>query len=147
MSKSQPLRVKVNIDGGARGNPGPAAAGVVIRSADDGTVLHEAGIFLGRATNNVAEYSGLIAALEAASRLGADEAEVLSDSELLVKQMSGDYRVRNDGLKPLFAQARQLAGKFKRFSLRHVSREQNTRADRLVRQAINLKRNVEDAAG
>jgi len=147
MSKAEPLRVKVNIDGGARGNPGPAAAGVVIRSADDGTVLHEAGIFLGRATNNVAEYSSLVEALKAAARLGADEAEVLSDSELLVKQMSGDYRVRNDGLKPLFAQAQELAGGFKRFSLRHVNREQNKQADRLVRQAINLKRNIEDAAG
>jgi len=139
------LSVTINIDGGARGNPGPAAAGVVIRSSDDGTVLHEAGIYLGRATNNVAEYSALVAALEAAARLGVGQAEVVSDSELLVRQMTGVYRVKNEGLRPLFEQAQTLAGKLSKFTIRHVRREQNKDADRLVNQALNTKANVADA--
>jgi probable phosphoglycerate mutase len=146
MSRTDSLRVTINADGGARGNPGPAAAGVVIRSADDGTVLHEAGIFLGKKTNNFAEYAALLAGLEAAARLGATEAEVLSDSELLVKQMNGEYRVRNAALKSMFEQAWRLAGKLRRFSVHHVGREENQCADLLVNRAINLKRNVEDAA-
>jgi len=140
------LRVKVHIDGGARGNPGPAAAGVVIRTEDDGTIIHQAGVFLGRATNNVAEYSALLAGLEAADRLAASEVEVLSDSELLVRQMNGQYRVRNSGLKPLYDRARRLAERFEDFSIRHVRREHNLDADRLVNQALKLERNVEDAA-
>ncbi len=140
------LRVTVHIDGGARGNPGPAGAGVVIASSDDGTVLHEGGYYLGRATNNVAEYRALIAALEAATALGASEIDVFSDSELLVRQMLGQYRVKNEGLKPLFECAGILAGKFDRFGIQHIRRERNQHADRLVNQAINAKRNVEDAA-
>ncbi|KKL13455.1 hypothetical protein LCGC14_2525560, partial [marine sediment metagenome] len=106
------MRVIANIDGGSRGNPGPAAAGVVIRTQDDGTVLHVAGVYVGRATNNVAEYNGLLEALKRAAALGADEIEVLSDSELLVKQMNGEYRVRNAALKPLFEEANRLWNKF-----------------------------------
>lgn len=136
------LRLTVHIDGGARGNPGPAAAGVVVRCGDDGVSLREAGYFLGRATNNQAEYSALIHALEAAAELEADEVDVFSDSELLVRQMSGQYRVRNAALRPLFERARQLAGRFGRFALRHIPREQNTEADRLVNQAINLQGDV-----
>lgn len=139
------LEVLINIDGGARGNPGPAGAGVVIKSADDGTVLFEGGFFLGKATNNVAEYRALLEALLAACNLGADSVEVLSDSELLVRQMTGEYRVKNAGLKPMFDQACLLRGKFRNFSIRHVRREENTAADKLVNQAINLKQNVEDA--
>ncbi len=146
MSDANPLRVIVNIDGGARGNPGPAAAGVVVRAADDGTILHEAGIFLGQATNNVAEYSALLAALEAVAELGADEAEVLSDSELLVRQMTGEYRVKNHGLKPLFEKAQFLVARLEHFAIRHIRREENKDADRLVNKAINVRRNVEDAA-
>jgi ribonuclease HI len=140
------LRVRIHIDGGASGNPGPAGAGVVIADADDGVVLHESGVFLGRATNNVAEYRGLLAGLEMAGKLRADEVEVFSDSQLLVRQMIGEYRVRNAGLRPLFEQAQRLIGQFDRCTFRHVPRTENTRADALVRRAIRLRRNVEDAA-
>ncbi len=140
------MRVVINIDGGARGNPGPAAAGVVIRSADDGTVLHEAGIYLGHATNNVAEYSGLLAGLKQAAALGAKEVEIVSDSELLVRQMNGRYRVKAPGLIPLFLQAQDLRGKFDKCIFRHVRREENKAADGLVNLAIDRKQNVEDGA-
>ncbi len=145
MTDSDSLHVTINIDGGARGNPGPAGAGFVIRSSDDGTILHEAGVFLGSTTNNVAEYSALVAALKAAANLGATEVDVFSDSELLVRQMTGLYRVRNDGLKPLYEQAQVLAGRFDRFNISHVSREQNKDADRLVNEALDERRSVGDA--
>ena len=99
MSKRS-LHVRICVDGGARGNPGPAAAGVVIHDAKDGAVLHQAGVFLGGATNNVAEYRALLYGLEVAAKLGAVGADVLSDSQLMVRQMTGHYRVRNDGLRP-----------------------------------------------
>ena len=145
MTKGKTLRVTINVDGGAKGNPGPAAAGVVVSCADDGTVLHQAGIFLGRATNNVAEYSALLAGLQAALGLGAGQVEVLSDSELIVRQMNGEYRVRNDGLVPLHGKAKSLAEKFGRFKITHVSRDRNKQADRLVNLALKAGRNVEDA--
>lgn len=140
-----PLRVTVHIDGASRGNPGAAAAGVVVADAADGVVIHESGVFLGHATNNVAEYRGLLAGLEAAAALQAGEVELFSDSQLLVRQMTGEYRVRNAGLKPLHARARQLAGGFARCRFRHIPREENTRADALANQALNLRRNVADA--
>jgi probable phosphoglycerate mutase len=140
-AKQAPRRLTVFIDGGSRGNPGPAAAGVVVTTAD-GAVLHEAGIYLGRATNNVAEYRGLLAGLEAAAAGGATEVEVISDSELLVRQMTGQYRVKNVGLAPLAEQARRLASRFTACAFRHVRREQNLRADRLVNQALDLRANV-----
>ena len=140
------LSVVAHVDGGSRGNPGPAAAGVVVSAADDGTVLFEGGYFLGRATNNVAEYHGLLKALDAARRLGADEVSIRSDSELMVRQMNGEYRVKNAGLKPLFEQASGAARSFRKFDIRHVRRQQNVDADRLANQAMDLKRNVEDAA-
>ncbi len=138
------MRVIANIDGGSRGNPGPAAAGVVIRTQDDGTVLHVAGVYVGRATNNVAEYNGLLEALKRAAALGADEIEVLSDSELLVKQMNGEYRVRNAALKPLFEEANRLWNKFAKVIVRYIPREQNQEADKLANKAMNLKRDVEE---
>lgn len=138
------MNVIVNIDGGSRGNPGLAGAGVVVRAADDGTVLQQAGVFLGKATNNVAEYRGLLEGLRRAETLGATGVEVVSDSQLLVRQMNGQYRVKNEGLKPLFEEASALASQFKRFSIRHVRREENTLADRMANQAMNLKRNVEE---
>ena len=138
------MRVIVNIDGGSRGNPGPAAAGVVIRAQDDGTVLHMAGVYVGRATNNVAEYNGLLEALKRAAALGADEIEILSDSELLVKQMNGEYRVRNAALKPLFEEANRLWNKFAKVTVRYIPREQNQEADKLANKAMNLKRDVEE---
>ena len=138
--------VTVNIDGGARGNPGPAGAGVVIRTDDDQTAIYEGGLFLGRATNNVAEYSGMLAGLEQAHRLGATRVRVVSDSQLMVRQMNGVYRVKNAGLLPLYEKARRLAGRFEQCAFEFVRREQNTEADRLVNLAIDQMRNVEDAA-
>ncbi len=143
---SEKLRVVVHIDGGARGNPGPAGAGVVVTDADDGQALYEGGIYIGRATNNVAEYRGLLEGLKVAAALGAAEVEVVSDSQLLVRQMTGQYRVRNAGLQPLFRQARELAEGVERCRFRHVRREENTRADALVNRAIDARRNVESAA-
>ena len=138
------MRLTIHIDGGSRGNPGPAASGIVI-TAEDGTILHKAGLFLGQATNNVAEYKGLVAGLHAAKRLGAGEVDVFSDSQLLVRQMNGEYRVKNENLKGLFRQAKTLAGGFERFTCRYVQREQNKQADSLVNQALDLEQNVGDA--
>jgi len=143
--KGAPLKLTIHVDGGARGNPGPAAAGVVIMDAEK-TVLHEAGIFLGEATNNVAEYRALLAGMQAAERLGATEVEILSDSQLLVRQMQGLYRVKSDNLRSLHDEALLLQGRFARCSFRHISREENKHADKLVNRAINLRRNVEDLA-
>jgi ribonuclease HI len=133
--------VTVFIDGGSRGNPGPAAAGVVV-TANDGRVLHEAGLYLGRATNNVAEYRGLLAGLAAAAALGATRVAVVSDSELLVRQMTGEYRVKNPGLRPLYERACRLADAFTACTFRHVRREQNLRADELVNQALDRRGHV-----
>jgi ribonuclease HI len=140
------LNVTIHIDGGSRGNPGPAGAGVVLKD-DGGAMLYQGGLFIGRATNNVAEYSGLIAGLKAAAELKASKVRVVSDSELLVRQMNGQYRVKNEGLKPLFEQAKRLAEQFSRCEFQHVRRELNKEADHLVNQAIDARRNVEDAAG
>lgn len=138
-------RVIIHIDGGSRGNPGPAAAGVVIRAADDGIVLHEAGLFLGKTTNNVAEYRGLLAALQAATRLNVTHAKVFSDSELLVRQMNGEYRVKKTHLRELFEQAKEIAAAFDDFKITHIRREKNIDADRLVNRALDLKRDVDSA--
>jgi len=140
------LSVLIHIDGGARGNPGPAGAGVVIQDANDQTVLFEGGFFLGRATNNVAEYQGLVQALARAAALGAKVVEIRSDSELLVRQMNGQYRVKNAGLKPLHEEAAKLRDGFERCVIRHVRRESNTAADRLANMAVSAGCNVEDAA-
>ena len=139
-------QVRLHIDGGARGNPGPAAAGVILSSADGKRVLFQGGFFLGEATNNVAEYTALLEGLDRAVALGAEEVEVVSDSELLVRQMTGTYRVKNEALKALHEQAQALEGRLKRCAYRHVYREGNRRADDWVNKALNLKRNVGDAA-
>jgi ribonuclease HI len=118
------------IDGGARGNPGPAGYGVHIESAD-GTVLAELHGGLGIATNNVAEYNGLLAALQWAIDHGYRDVHVRADSELLVKQMRGEYKVKHEGLKPLVARARLLAMELDRVEFEHVRREMNKDADRL----------------
>jgi ribonuclease HI len=131
-------RVRLWIDGGSRGNPGPSAIGVVAEDAE-GRLLETLGRAIGVETNNVAEYRALLAALEMAARMGAWEVEVASDSELLVKQMRGEYKVKNEGLKPLHAEARDRAGGFHRFHIRHVGREQNARADALVNHALDEK--------
>lgn len=140
------LHVTLQIDGGARGNPGPAGAGVVIRDGADGTVLYKGGLFLGRATCNAAEYQALLAGLRAAKKLSASRVDVASDSELLVRQMRGEYRVKNAALCELYDRARRLCDGFDGCAFRHVSREENAAADKLANMAMNVKRNVLDAA-
>ena len=133
------MKVIVHVDGGARGNPGPAAAASVI-SASDGEVLDEHAQLLGTATNNVAEYRALLLGLERARSLGADEVEVVGDSELIAKQLQGSYKVKNDALRALHARASAALREFDRWSVRTVPRERNARADALVNAAL-------DAAG
>jgi probable phosphoglycerate mutase len=130
------LRARLFTDGGARGNPGPAAYGYVLE-AEDGTVLAAEGQAIGSATNNVAEYSGLIAGLRKAAELHVPEVEVVSDSELMVKQMRGEYRVKNAALRALSVEAASLAREFANVEYRHVRRAQNELADRLVNEALD----------
>jgi ribonuclease HI len=131
------VRATLFTDGGARGNPGPAAYAFVLE-ADDGTVLDARGEAIGTATNNVAEYSALVNGLRRAVEEGVHELEVVSDSELLVKQMTGEYRVRNRALQDLFLEASRLARQLDAVSYRHVRREHNELADRLVNEALDL---------
>jgi ribonuclease H / adenosylcobalamin/alpha-ribazole phosphatase len=130
------VKAKLSTDGGARGNPGPAAYGYVLE-ADDGTVLAAHGETIGTATNNVAEYRALVAGLEKALELGVDELEVVSDSELVVKQMRGEYKVKKPALRELSDEAAQLARGFKSVSYTAVRREHNELADRLVNEALD----------
>jgi ribonuclease HI len=123
-------------DGGSRGNPGPAAFAYVLE-ADDGTVLDSRGEAIGVATNNVAEYRALVAGLERAVEAGVSELEVVSDSELLVRQMQGSYRVKNRALQELFLEASRLACEIGHVSYRAVRREHNELADRLVNEALD----------
>jgi probable phosphoglycerate mutase len=130
------VKARLYTDGGARGNPGPAAFGYVLE-ADDGTVLAAHGEAIGVATNNVAEYRGLIAGLEKAVELAVPQVEVVSDSELLVKQMRGEYRVRSESLQALSTEAARLARKLERVAYVHVRRAHNELADRLVNEALD----------
>jgi ribonuclease HI len=130
------VKARLSTDGGARGNPGPAAFAYVLET-DDGTVLDARGEAIGVATNNVAEYRALVAGLEKAAELGLDEVEVVSDSELLVKQMRGEYRVKNAALADLNDEAARLARRIGRVTYRAVRREHNTLADSLVNQALD----------
>ncbi len=123
-------------DGGARGNPGPAAYGFVLEN-EDGDLIAAVGAAIGSATNNVAEYSGLIAGLARAAEEGVTELEVRSDSELMVKQMRGEYRVKNAGLVPLSVEAGRLARALGSVTYVHVRREKNELADRLVNEALD----------
>jgi broad specificity phosphatase PhoE/ribonuclease HI len=131
------MKVVVEADGGSRGNPGPAGFGCVVWSVDRGTVLAEHKQFIGTATNNVAEYRGLIAGLEEARRLGADEVAVSMDSKLVVEQMSGRWKVKNVGLAELHQQARALASTFTVVSYAWIPRERNKHADRLANEAMD----------
>jgi ribonuclease HI len=140
------MKVVVHVDGGARGNPGPAAAAAVLSNAD-GKVLDEAAERLGETTNNVAEYRGLLLGLERARALGATEVEVVNDSELIARQVTGEYRVKNADLKPLHAQARQALDGFGRWSIRSVPRAQNAAADALVNRALDGDGPVEHTGG
>jgi len=134
------VKVVVEADGGSRGNPGPAGFGCVVFSADRATVLAEHKQFIGQTTNNVAEYRGLIAGLEEARRLGADEVAVSMDSKLVVEQMSGRWKVKHPGLAELHQQARALASTFDGVTFDWIPRERNAHADRLANEAM-------DAAG
>jgi ribonuclease HI len=133
------VKLVVHVDGGARGNPGPAAAAAVV-SAPDGTVLDEAAVVLGTATNNVAEYRGLVLGLERAHDLGATEVEVVNDSELVAHQVNGRYKVKHADMKPLHARAHALLSGFDSWQVRSVPRAENAHADALVNQALDAAR-------
>ena len=133
---SAPAAWRANIDGGSRGNPGPAAYGVVIRDPS-GEIAARLKKYIGRATNNVAEYYGLIAALDYAQSLNIRALHIESDSELLVKQMRGQYKVKSADLRPLFERAKKMSQAFASFKINHVYREQNREADTLANEAMD----------
>ena len=129
------MKLTIFTDGGARGNPGPAGIGVVIK--ENGRTIKEYGKYIGETTNNQAEYRALISALETAKEMGAEEVNIFMDSELIVKQVKGEYKVKHPGLAPLFLKLHNLRMGFKKFSVAHIRRERNTEADALVNKAIN----------
>ncbi len=126
----------VNVDGGARGNPGPAAVGVVVQDAD-GEVLEEVGERIGSATNNVAEYRAVLLGIERARAFGASELELIGDSELIVRQVKGEYKVKDAALRELHAEVSRALAPLDSWSIRHVRRESNAEADRLVNEALD----------
>jgi ribonuclease HI len=126
----------VNVDGGARGNPGPAAVGVVLRNGG-GQVVEELGKRIGSATNNVAEYRALLLGIERARELGATELELIGDSELIVRQVKGEYKVKDAALRELHTQVKTALAPFESWSIRHVRREANAEADRLVNETLD----------
>ena len=135
------MTMKLYVDGGSRGNPGPAGAGVVLRDGT-GRPLLEAGYALSRMTNNAAEYHGLIRGLDAALAAGADEISIFSDSELMVRQILGEYRVRNEKLRPLFEQVRKRLLRIGSWQIQHVPRRQNALADELANAAMDAGEDV-----
>jgi len=137
----QAEKIVVYIDGGSRGNPGPAAAGFVLTDPA-GARLQARAFFIGKTTNNVAEYTAIIKALEAAKQIGAKQLNVFSDSELLVKQINGQYKVKSEQIRPLFRQAVCLLNEFENWKVQHISRDENEQADKLVNQALNLEQDV-----
>jgi ribonuclease HI len=130
------VKLTVNVDGGARGNPGPAAIGVVVSDAD-GNVIDELAEPIGHATNNVAEYRALLRGIEWARGLGADELEIVGDSELVARQLTGAYKVKHPSMKPLYEEAVAALRAFDRWSIRTVPRAQNAGADALVNRALD----------
>ena len=130
------MKVTVHVDGGARGNPGPAAAAAVV-SDESGQVIGDYTELLGHATNNVAEYRALLLGLARARELGADEVEVVGDSELIAKQVSGIYKVKHEAMRPLYLDAMKALREFERWSIRTVPRAQNAEADALVNAALD----------
>jgi ribonuclease HI len=136
VAEAKPTRTRLFTDGAARGNPGPAGAGAVIISPD-GHIVAKVGKFLGESTNNVAEYMGLILGLKRAKAMGIRELEILADSELLVRQLHGDYAVKAEHLKPLHAEATELLKAFPGALLRHIPREENAAADAMSNRAID----------
>jgi len=137
-----PDKIIAHIDGGSRGNPGPAAAGFVLNDSN-GTQLQAKAYFIRRTTNNVAEYTSLVRALEAARKLSAEQLIVYSDSELLVKQINGQYRVKSELIKPLYEQAASLLDRFKSWKVHHITRDKNKQADSLVNQALDAGHDIE----
>lgn len=135
-------RIVAHIDGGSRGNPGPAASGFVLTSPQGKRLLAKA-FYLGKATNNFAEYTAIHKVLEAAKSLGAEQITVYSDSELLVRQINGQYKVKSEQIRPLYAQSIAMLGLFKSWQVSHIPREKNTQADELVNKALDLGRDVE----
>jgi ribonuclease HI len=132
------VKARLSTDGGARGNPGPAAFGYVLET-EDGTVLAAHGEAIGIATNNVAEYRALVAGLQKALEVGVDEVDVVSDSQLLVRHMNGEYKVKNEALRKLSLAAASLARRLRRVTYRSVPREHNELADRLVNEALDAE--------
>ncbi len=130
------MKLVVHVDGGARGNPGPAAAAATL-ATEAGDVVDEASELLGVATNNVAEYRGVLLGIARAKALGASELVLINDSELVAKQLDGTYKVKHPSMIPLFTQARAALAGFDRWSIRTVRREQNERADALVNAALD----------
>ena len=130
------MKLVVHVDGGARGNPGPAAVAAVA-STVEGDVVGERNEYIGEATNNVAEYRAVLLALELARELGANEIEVVNDSELVARQIGGEYKVKHAGLKPLFIEAMAALREFDGWAVRSVRREHNARADELVNEALD----------
>jgi ribonuclease HI len=130
------VKVVIHVDGGSRGNPGPAAGAAVI-SSPDGELLAQASELLGVATNNVAEYGGLLLGLRRARELGATEVELINDSELVAKQLTGAYKVKHPDMRPLYSQAVAALGAFERWSIRSVPRANNAQADALVNAALD----------
>jgi ribonuclease HI len=129
-------KLVVNVDGGARGNPGPAAIAAVARDAE-GEIVEERGERIGHATNNVAEYRALLLGIELAVAQGAEEVELIGDSELIVRQVKGEYKVKDATLRKLHAEVKRALADFDRWSIRHVRREHNADADRLVNAALD----------
>jgi ribonuclease HI len=129
-------RLVIHVDGGARGNPGPAAIGVVL-AAPGGETIEELAETIGVATNNVAEYRALLRGVEHAAALGAREIELINDSELVAKQLTGDYKVKHPAMQPLHAEAIQALSRFDSWDIRSVPRAQNARADALVNEALD----------
>lgn len=130
------MKLVVNVDGGARGNPGPAAIGAVIQKAS-GDVLEERGERIGEATNNVAEYRALLLGIARATELGATELELIGDSELVVRQVKGEYKVKDATMRKLHTEVKRALRPFESWSIRHVRREQNAAADSLVNEALD----------
>jgi len=138
------MKIIIHTDGGSRGNPGDAAIGVILAD-EEGRIIKEISEYLGRTTNNIAEYKALIRGLEEARKLGANEVEAFADSELMIKQLWGVYAVKNEGLKSLFQQVQKLRLNFKKITFSHVPRAQNKAADRLVNQALDRQLHQENA--
>ena len=130
------MKLTVHVDGGSRGNPGPAAIAAVL-SDENGEVIDSAGAVIGRATNNVAEYRALLFGIERAAALGATDLDLVGDSELIVKQVRGEYKVKDPNMKPLHAAVKAALADFDSWSIRHVKRHLNAEADRLVNESLD----------